>query len=99
MEKLVRDKIPEIIRADEKEPQFRVVANNDYLSFLLKKLQEEVTELLEDPKDIGEHADVREVLEAIQKTLKITPENIEKTQKAKRDARGGFDEGFILKVD
>lgn len=52
MEKLVRDRIPEIIRAEGKNPQVRQVCGDELLRFLKKKLQEEVDELLAAPRDI-----------------------------------------------
>ena len=42
--KLVRDKIPEIINKDNRKPITRVLNNEEYLSELNKKLQEEMNE-------------------------------------------------------
>ena len=46
--KLVRDKIPEIIRADGKECEVRVAEGKEKYELLEKKLMEEVNEFLED---------------------------------------------------
>ena len=64
MGKLVRDKIPEIIKNDGKTPIIEILSNEDYLKELDKKLNEEVTEYQAD-KSIEEMADVLEVLFAI----------------------------------
>lgn len=58
MGKLVRDKIPEIIGPN---CVFRVLDNKEYEIELLKKLQEEVNELIEDPNSLEEMADVATV--------------------------------------
>jgi predicted house-cleaning noncanonical NTP pyrophosphatase (MazG superfamily) len=46
-DKLVRDKIPDIIRAADKEPTVHAVESDEYAERLAKKLDEEVTEYLE----------------------------------------------------
>ena len=45
--KLVRDRIPEIIAAQGEKPIFRVVDDREYTIGLEKKLEEEVAEYLE----------------------------------------------------
>ena len=57
MGKLVRDKIPEIIKNDGKTPIIEILSNEDYLKELDKKLNEEVVEYQAD-KSIEEMADV-----------------------------------------
>ena len=64
MGKLVRDKIPEIIKNDGKTPIIEILSNEDYLKELDKKLIEEVAEYQAD-KSVEEMADVLEVLFAI----------------------------------
>lgn len=64
MGKLVRDKIPQIIRDDGKEPIVEILSEEDYLIELDKKLNEEVAEYQAD-KSIEEMADGLEVLFAI----------------------------------
>lgn len=68
MEKLVRDKIPDIIRADTgKEPRVRIAGEAEALEALLAKLEEEMAELLEASAErwLEERADVEEVLIAL----------------------------------
>ena len=60
MGKLVRDRIPEIIRADGREPEVRVLSATDYLAALNEKLLEEAHELkgAEPESRLEEAADV-----------------------------------------
>ena len=64
MGKLVRDKIPQIIIADGRTPIVRTLSDEEYLSELDRKLNEEVAEYQAD-KSLEEMADVLEVLLAI----------------------------------
>ena len=70
--KLVRDKIPEIIKEnDNKDCKIRVLNNEEYLEELNKKLQEEVKEYLESG-EVEEVADIEEVLRAILKAKEVS---------------------------
>ena len=60
-DKLVRDKIPEIIKEAGKIPTTEVISGKLKEEYLEKKLEEEVNEYLED-KNLEELADVMEVL-------------------------------------
>ena len=62
--KLVRDKIPEIIEADGKYCKTRILSGEEYIAALEAKLNEEVAEYQKD-KNLEEIADVFEVLQAI----------------------------------
>lgn len=98
--KLIRDKIPELIKRQGKEPNIRVARNkSELLTFLLSKLLEESAEL-QDAKTLDhqkeEIADVREVLEAIGALLGISAEEISLVKTSKADARGSFNEGIIM---
>ena len=89
MGKLVRDKIPEIIKNDGKTPIIEILSNEDYLKELDKKLNEEVEEYQTD-KSIEEMADVLEVLFAICEGRGYTVEELLQVRDAKREKRGGF---------
>lgn len=93
--KLVRDKIPEIIRVDGKRPKTRILNDSEYLEALLKKLQEECDELIE-AKNVEELADVYEVLIALAAALGIKPDELEKVRKDKAAKRGGFQQKIFL---
>ncbi len=92
--KLVRDKIPEILDGKGVSYEKRIASPEEYKAELIKKLAEEIQEFSEagDPEEL---ADVVEVIEA----LKQLPEysDIEAIRQKKREERGGFDEKIILK--
>lgn len=91
MGKLVRDKIPEIIKNDGKKPIIEVLSQEDYLIELDKKLNEEVMEYQVD-KSIEEMADVLEVLFAICEARGYSVEELMTVRENKRETRGGFEE-------
>ncbi|MER5326362.1 nucleoside triphosphate pyrophosphohydrolase [Streptosporangium roseum] len=98
MGKLVRDRIPEIIRQDGMEPAVTVLGEDGYREALLEKLFEESTELREAAvtEVVEEIADVLEVLRAIAKVHGHEWANIEKVAEAKRAERGAFLERLYL---
>lgn len=94
--KLVRDKIPEIIvEHDKATPITRVLNNEEYLEELNKKLQEEVKEYLED-NNIEEMADILEVLHGILDAKGYTWEELEKVRINKVEKRGAFKKKIFL---
>ncbi len=92
--KLVRDRIPEIIFTnDGVKPHTRILKQKEYREELLKKLQEEVAEVLaaKKPKDIAEElADVEEVIDALLLCSKLSRKDVTVVQKEKRKKRGSF---------
>jgi len=94
--KLVRDKIPEIIRNHGDTPEFRTIEDDaEYLTALTDKLVEEAREVQETPI-LDELADALEVVYAIGKAIGHTPEDIEKARAQKAEERGGFDDKVFL---
>lgn len=94
--KLVRDKIPEIISNDGKTSELQFASTDDaFLSLLGQKLVEESQEFIES-KDPAELADILEVMLAILHLKKISFSKLEKIRLDKRDDRGGFDKRIIL---
>ena len=89
MGKLVRDRIPEIIKADGKSPITRILSEDEYLQELDTKLNEEVAEYQAD-KSIEEIADVLEVLFTICEARGYSIEQLMKVKQDKQDKRGGF---------
>lgn len=89
MGKLIRDKIPEIILADGKRPIIREMEQEEYLTELDKKLNEEVQEYQEE-KSIEEMADVLEVLFAICEARGYTIDELMHARNEKKDKRGAF---------
>lgn len=97
--KLVRDKIPEIISADNGcKPVTRVMADDEYLVALEEKLQEEMKEYLESG-NVEELADLEEVLRAILDAKGVDHTAFEAIRQRKVDKRGAFkDKIFLEKV-
>ena len=96
--KLVRDKIPEIISYAGKQAVTRVLRDEEYLAELDRKLTEECVEYQAD-KSIEEMADVLEVLYAIAEARGYSVEELERVRAAKAEKRGGFaDRIFLEKV-
>lgn len=94
--KLVRDKIPAIIKANGETPLFYIIKNDEeYLNALLRKDVEESAELAQD-LNIEELADKLEVLYAIAKALGHTPEQVEQVRLEKCAMRGSFDNRIFL---
>lgn len=95
-DKLVRDRIPEIIENSGNHCEVEVVSDEVALEYLYKKLNEEVSELLDD-KNLEEIADVIEVLFAIGKKYGYSEEDILNRRKEKKSKSGGFEDNLILK--
>jgi len=95
--KLVRDRIPEIIRCRGDVAVTHVASKKEYWKKLKEKLREEVEELMEDGSDIeDEIVDILEVVYAICDFKKINRTNLEKLRKKKAKKRGGFKKKIIL---
>ncbi len=93
--KLVRDKIPEIICKDNKVCSIRKLDESEYLVSLNAKLQEELNEYLTSG-EIEELADLEEVLRAILNAKKVTYEEFENVRKKKVEERGAFEKKIFL---
>ena len=93
--KLVRDKIPEIIKKENRRPITRLLKNEEYINELNKKLQEEVKEYLED-NNVEELADIVEVIYGILDSKNVTIEEFETIRKSKVEKRGAFKERIFL---
>lgn len=95
--KLVRDKIPEIIKADGRQYDISIVEKEELQGLLEDKLREEVNEYLED-KNLEELADVMEVLFGLAESLGYSEEELMKKREEKKEERGGFREGIVLEI-
>ncbi len=91
--KLVRDKIPQILDAKGIMYDKWIAPLEDYRSALIKKLGEEVTEFITstDPEEL---ADVIEVVEALKKLPEFV--GVEELRKKKFEEKGGFEQRIIL---
>lgn len=94
-DKLVRDKIPNIIENNNKHSKTYIADQEEYKVRLLAKLVEEAKELQEDPC-IEELADIMEVIESIKLSFNFSDQSIRSTKDAKKEARGGFKDKIIL---
>lgn len=88
--KLIRDKIPQIIRAQGLEPVTYVAGPDEYATRLRDKLTEEVSEFLASDSDPEELADVLEVVYALAALSGTNQQDLEKLRAAKAEERGGF---------
>jgi predicted house-cleaning noncanonical NTP pyrophosphatase (MazG superfamily) len=95
--KLVRDRIPEIIRANGDEPIVYRADADEYRLRLRDKLSEEVGEFLDadDEQAVEELADVLEVVYALAADLGIDQEQLERTRAEKARERGAFSDRIV----
>ena len=93
--KLVRDKVPEIIEASGKICETEILSDEEYLQMLDKKLDEELAEYHQE-QNIEELADLLEVLYATAKARGYSIEELEQVRVEKQKARGGFDKKILL---
>jgi len=93
--KLVRDKIPEIIKQKGEMLVSHTASDNEYWPKLKEKLNEEVNEFIENSNE-EELADILEVIYAICDFKKIDRSKLELIRKKKADEKGAFKDKIIL---
>ena len=98
-DKLVRDNIPKIIKNNGEEPVTRVLTEEEYWEYLLKKDSEEleevkIAETLEERKK--ELADKLELIIAMAKFSGFSLEEIIDEANRKRQKNGGFSKKLLL---
>jgi predicted house-cleaning noncanonical NTP pyrophosphatase (MazG superfamily) len=93
--KLVRDRIPEIMREAGVTPIIRTASSEEYFRLLKEKLVEEANEFLES-ENMEELADVYEVLINIIKHKGLKYDDIEILRTAKNKERGSFNKRIVL---
>lgn len=97
--KLIRDKIPEITKADGWISETRILKTKEFITELKKKILEEAKELNEgtDTKNlIEELADIQEIIDALLLENKVRFAEFRKIQTKKRQRRGGFKKKLFL---
>ena len=101
--KLVRDRIPEIIQNDNKTCVVEILNDHDFLVELKRKLIEESNELSgtqNREEMINELADLHEVMNALKAIYAISNEEIERRQLKKAETNGRFEKQlFLVSVD
>lgn len=93
--KLVRDKIPDIIKSTGKQAVTHVLTDEEYLAELDRKLSEECAEYQAD-KSLEEMADVLEVLYSIAVARGYSVEELERVRAEKAEKRGRFADKIFL---
>ena len=94
-DKLVRDKIPEIIEEDGKEYETDELNDEEYKEYLKDKLLEETQEYIRSG-DTEELADVLEVVRSILEVEDIKFEKLEEIRREKAEERGRFEKKIKL---
>ena len=94
--KLVRDRIPEIIETSGKTCVTEILSDEDYLRMLDAKLDEELAEYHQD-QNIEGLADLIEVIRAAAVARGYSIEELEKVRAEKAAKRGGFEKRILLK--
>lgn len=95
-EKLVRDRIPELIEAQGEIPLVEVLDDEAYIRRLDEKMREELEEYLEDGS-MEELADLLEVIRAVIAARGYTWDEVERMRAAKAQRNGAFEKKLFLK--
>ena len=97
--KLVRDRIPEIIEATGRRCEIEILSDEEYLCMIDAKLEEELAEYYKD-HSLEELADLMEVIYAATIANGYTLDQLEKVRAQKAAMRGGFyDKILLLEVE
>jgi predicted house-cleaning noncanonical NTP pyrophosphatase (MazG superfamily) len=98
--KLVRDRIPEIIKKEGKNVSVRILSDDEFVSELYKKVKEEAIELAAVEGDLTETvkeiSDVYEVIDALIDALSLDREEIGRTRNERKENRGAFKQKLFL---
>jgi predicted house-cleaning noncanonical NTP pyrophosphatase (MazG superfamily) len=94
-DKLVRDRIPEIIGSSGHEAVVSKLTEAELESRLIEKLVEEQKELDKD-RNVEEVADMLEILFSLARRYGHDEKQTLELMYKKREARGGFEEGYLL---
>ncbi|NRF94826.1 nucleoside triphosphate pyrophosphohydrolase [Paenibacillus frigoriresistens] len=96
--KLVRDKIPQIIEAQGKKAEIRVLSDVEYKAMLNQKLHEEFLEYTHanEEDQVAELADLVEVVYGILESKGVSIEDFERVRLKKWEERGGFKKKLFL---
>jgi len=87
--KLVRDRIPEIIKERGKRYRVHTAGEKEYLHLLRRKIEEKVEEFYENPV-AEEMGDILEVVEALMEYHGLDREVVERVKNEKRKNEGAL---------
>lgn len=94
--KLVRDRIPEIIEKDGRTCNIEILSDEEYLKMVDAKLDEELAEYHQD-QNIEELADLVEVIYAAARARGYSAIELEAVRATKAEKRGTFEKKILLK--
>ena len=97
--KLVRDKIPEIIKSKGEICKFKIIKGVELINAIKEKVLEEANEIKNTKSEENlkeEIADLYEILDALIDRNHFNKQDIFKIQKEKYEKRGGFKQGIYL---
>jgi predicted house-cleaning noncanonical NTP pyrophosphatase (MazG superfamily) len=101
--KLVRDKIPNIIEKTSKKFSTEILTHEDYIKYLKEKGYEELGEYCDaetDDEAVEELADLLEVIHALAKHHGSSIQEVEAARADKVRKRGGFEKKiFLIEVE
>ena len=95
-DKIIRDKIPEIIKANDKNLETEIVDKKKAVEYLIKKFDEEIEEFKKE-YSIEELADILEIVHGLAHNLGVDFNDLENIRRKKADDRGGFEKGIVLR--
>ena len=95
-DKLVRDKVPDLIAASGKQCLIETLSEKEYLKKLDEKLDEELAEYHKD-HTLEELADLLEVILAAAAAQGCSADELEKIRSEKARKRGGFEQRLMLR--
>ena len=93
--KLVRDRIPEIITNSSKQCECSTLSDDEYITMLDAKLNEELAEYQES-KSMEELADLLEVIRTVAVARGSSMDEVEAIRRDKVAKRGGFEKKILL---
>lgn len=93
--KLVRDRIPEIIKKKGGNPKIHIADRREYYKKLKEKLNEEFKEFEKD-ESIEEMADILEIIDAIIDYKKFDRRKLQVIKQKKAKERGSFKKRTVL---
>lgn len=96
-DKLVRDRIPEIIRADGAQCETEVLTEEAYIAALDRKIDEELAEYRES-QAMEELADLMEVIYTLAAQQGCSAQKFDEIRVKKQQEKGGFSERYFLKT-